>query len=122
MRFAVFGHPIAHSLSPRLHALFAEQFGIELEYAAIDAPPQRFAETVRAFFDADGCGANVTLPDKRLAFDLADTHTQAAQRAGVANVLTRRDDGSIEAHNTDGEGLLRDLRERHLVELHNQRV
>ncbi len=121
-RFAVFGHPIAHSLSPRLHALFAAQCGIAIEYVAIDAPPERFAGTARRFFDEGGRGANVTLPDKRLAFELAAAHTQAAQRAGVANVLTRRADGKIEAHNTDGAGLLRDLRERHHIELQDRRA
>jgi shikimate dehydrogenase len=120
--YAVFGHPIAHSRSPRLHALFAAQCGIELEYTATDAPPQRFGEIVRGFFAQGGRGANVTLPDKRLAFELADTHTQAAQRACVANVLTRLSDGTLEAHNTDGAGLLRDLRERHRVELDDRRV
>lgn len=121
-RFAVLGHPIAHSLSPRLHAQFAAQFGIELEYVAIDAPPERFGEIMRAFFGQGGRGANVTLPDKRLAFELADAHTPAALRAGVANVLTRQSGGKLEAHNTDGAGLIRDLRERHRIELKDRRV
>ncbi|MGH8213114.1 MAG: shikimate dehydrogenase, partial [Rhodanobacteraceae bacterium] len=80
--YAVFGHPIEHSLSPRLHAVFAAQCGIPLDYTAIDAPPERFGEIVRTFFAQGGRGTNVTLPDKRLAFDLADEHTQTAQRAG----------------------------------------
>lgn len=121
-RYTVFGHPIAHSRSPRLHALFAAQCGIELEYTATDAPPERFAAIARAFFAQGGRGANVTLPDKRLAFELAGTHTQAARRAGVANVLTRLGDGTLQAHNTDGAGLLRDLRERHGIELDDRRV
>lgn len=121
-RFTVFGHPIAHSLSPQLHALFAAQCGIALEYTATDAPPERFAEIARRFFDEEGRGANVTLPHKRAAFELADTHTQAARRAGVANVLTRRGDGTIEAHNTDGAGLIRDLRERRRVGLEDRRL
>jgi shikimate dehydrogenase len=120
--FAVFGHPIGHSLSPRLHASFAVQCGIPLEYTAVDAPPERFEDIARRFFAQGGKGANVTLPDKRLAFGFADTHTQAALRAGVANVLTRRDDGRIAAHNTDGVGLVRDLRRRHRIELTDRRV
>ncbi|MEO6967782.1 MAG: shikimate dehydrogenase [Rhodanobacteraceae bacterium] len=119
-RYAVFGHPIAHSLSPRLQALFGEQTCIALEYTAIDAPPESFAESARAFCASGGRGANVTLPHKRAAFELADTRTVAARRTGVANVLTRLDDGRIEAHNTDGAGFLRDLRERHRIELRNR--
>lgn len=121
-RHAVFGHPIGHSLSPRLHALFAAQTGVAQEYAAIDVPPERFAGVVRAFFDDGGRGANVTLPHKRLAFEFAGTHSRAAQRAGVANVLTRLPDGRIEADNTDGAGLMRDLRERHRVGLQGARA
>ncbi|MBD8874531.1 shikimate dehydrogenase [Rhodanobacter sp. DHB23] len=116
-QFAVFGHPIAHSLSPRIHQGFARQFGIALEYRTIDAAPEAFAEAVRAFFAAGGVGANVTLPHKGAAFALADERSVAATRAGTANVLTRLPDGRLAAHNTDGAGLVRDLTERHRADL-----
>ncbi|WP_343227584.1 MULTISPECIES: shikimate dehydrogenase [Rhodanobacter] len=116
-QFAVFGHPIAHSLSPRIHQGFAQQFGITLEYRTIDATPGDFADAVRAFFIAGGTGANVTLPHKGAASSLADERSEAATRAGTANVLTRLPDGRLVAHNTDGAGLVRDLTERHRVDL-----
>jgi shikimate dehydrogenase len=111
-RYAVFGHPIAHSLSPRLHALFGEQCAIELGYTAIDASPAVFAAAVHAFFNGGAQGANVTLPHKAAAFTLANAHTATAARLGVANVLTRLADGRIEAGNNDGAGMLADLRAR----------
>ncbi|TAL92666.1 MAG: shikimate dehydrogenase, partial [Rhodanobacter sp.] len=117
VQFAVFGHPISHSLSPRIHHAFAQQFGIELEYRAIDAAPTQFDAAVRRFFDAGGAGANVTLPHKAAAFALGDERSLAASRAGTANVLTRLADGRLAAHNTDGDGMLRDLTERHRVDL-----
>ena len=116
-QFAVFGHPISHSLSPAIHQAFAQQCGIELEYRAIDVPPAGFADAVRRFFADGGRGANVTLPHKAAAFALADQHSVAATRAGTANVLTRLDDGRLAAHNTDGDGMVRDLAERHEVDL-----
>ena len=111
-RYAVFGHPIAHSLSPRLHAWFAVQAGLALDYTAIDAAPDDFERAVRAFFAAGGRGANVTLPHKAAAFALADVRTPIAQRLGVANVLTRLADGRVEADSNDGAGMLADLRGR----------
>lgn len=119
--YAVFGHPIAHSLSPVIHQGFAQQFGIALDYRRIDAPPARFAESVREFL-AHGHGANVTLPHKAAAFALADEHSDAARRAGSANVLTRLADGRLAAHNTDGSGLVRDLIERQHVDLCGRNV
>ncbi|QRP63882.1 shikimate dehydrogenase [Rhodanobacter sp. FDAARGOS 1247] len=116
-QFAVFGHPISHSLSPRIHQAFAQQFGIELEYRAIDTAPADFAEAVRRFFATGGRGANVTLPHKAAAFALADERSAAATRAGSANVLTRLADGRLAAHNTDGAGMVRDITERHDLDL-----
>lgn len=116
-RYAVFGHPIGHSQSPRIHQAFGKQFGIEVDYRAIDAAPEAFAGAVRAFFADRGHGANVTLPHKAAALALADGATEAASRAGTANVLTRQDDGRLVAHNTDGAGLVRDLTERYEVDL-----
>lgn len=116
-QFAVFGHPISHSLSPRIHQAFARQFGIELEYRTIDAAPADFEAAVRDFFANGGGGANVTLPHKASAFALADERSQAASRAGTANVLTPLPGGRLAAHNTDGDGMVRDITERHSVDL-----
>lgn len=117
-RYTVFGHPIAHSLSPYIHEAFARQFGIELSYDTTDATAADFPTTARDFFAAGGAGANVTLPHKRAAYELADTRSRMAERVGTANVLTPRADGRLEAHNTDGDGLIRDLTERHQIDLH----
>ena len=57
---AVFGHPVAHSLSPRIHAAFGRQAGIALRYEAIDVEPAGFAAALAAFAARGGSGANVT--------------------------------------------------------------
>lgn len=120
-RYAVFGHPISHSLSPAIHRLFGAQCGIALEYVAIDAPPVSFEADARRFL-ADAHGANVSLPHKAAAFALADERSAAAIRAGSANVLTRRPNGRLAADNTDGSGLVRDLTERQQCPLQGCRV
>jgi shikimate dehydrogenase len=117
-QFAVFGHPISHSLSPQIHQAFARQFGINLHYRMIDAAPAHFTAAVQQFFADGGIGANVTLPHKAAAFALADQRSLAASRAGTANVLTRLADGRLAAHNTDGDGMLRDLTGRYERDLH----
>src|SRR5688572_6742907 len=107
-RYAVFGNPVSHSLSPRIHARFGELTGDRIEYTALAAPIGGFAEVARAFFAAGGRGANVTLPFKLDAFELAATRSERASLAGAANFLHARE-GGIHADNTDGLGLVADL-------------
>jgi shikimate dehydrogenase len=120
-RYAVFGHPVAHSLSPRIHAAFARQHGIALEYTAIDAAPETFTATLERFAAEGGAGANVTLPLKEQAFALASTLSERARRAGAVNTLVRQD-GQWHGDNTDGAGLVRDLTDRHGMDLRGRRV
>src|SRR6185437_2994281 len=120
-RYAVIGNPIAHSLSPAIHARFAAQLGEQIEYSALLAPLDGFRAAARAFFDAGGRGANVTLPFKMEAFALGDGASERARIAGAANVLARRD-GRIEADNTDGAGLVADLRMNLRVDLRGARI
>ena len=108
-RYGVVGHPVAHSLSPVLHAQFAAAAGRDLEYRQLDAPPGEFAAAARRFAAAGGRGLNVTLPHKAAALALADEASARARRAGAANWLAFGPDGAVRADNTDGAGLLRDL-------------
>ncbi len=119
--YAVFGHPIAHSLSPRIHALFGRQSGIPLNYAAIDAPAGTLGASLARFAADGGRGANVTLPLKQDAFALSAELSDFARRAGAVNTLSQRDDGSWRGDNTDGDGLTCDLTERHRLDLRERR-
>ncbi|GHC02856.1 shikimate dehydrogenase [Thermomonas carbonis] len=119
--FAVFGTPIAHSLSPRIHAAFARQTGIALDYVAIEAGHDDFAMHLAAFADNGGHGANVTLPLKESAFALCSNTSERALRAGAVNTLLRDGDG-WRGDNTDGAGLLRDLTQRNGLDLRGRRT
>jgi len=107
-QYAVFGNPIAHSKSPRIHALFAQQTGQDMHYEAILAPPGDFVGSLRAFADDGGCGANVTVPFKEEAFRLCSGRTARAEAAGAVNTLLIAD-GIVVGDNTDGVGLVRDI-------------
>jgi len=120
-RYAVFGHPIAHSQSPRIQAAFAKAQGIEIDYRAIDATPQDFAAALDTFAADGGVGANVTLPHKEAAFALCATTTSRALRAGAVNTLLRKGE-RWHGDNTDGIGLVRDLTGRHGLDLRGRRV
>ena len=120
-RFAVFGHPVAHSLSPRIHAAFARQQGIALTYEVIDTAPEEFSAAMATFADAGGCGANITLPLKQVALTLCTSVSERARRAGAVNTLIRRDNG-WHGDNTDGVGLVRDLADRQALDLRARRT
>ncbi|WP_282364485.1 shikimate dehydrogenase [Pseudomonas sp. PS01297] len=107
-RYVVFGNPIAHSKSPVLHRLFAEQTGQSMQYDTLLAPLNDFGGSALAFFQ-QGRGANVTVPFKEDAYRLANSLTARAQRAGAVNTLSKLADGTLLGDNTDGAGLVRDL-------------
>ena len=119
--FAVFGHPVAHSLSPRIHAAFGKQAGIDIDYVAIDAQAGDFAAALAAFAARGGAGANVTLPLKEAAFALCADTSERARRAGAVNTLVRNGD-DWHGDNTDGAGLVRDLTGRHGLDLRARRT
>jgi len=110
-RYAVVGNPVAHSLSPEIHAAFARQTGEDIEYGKLLAPLDGFAATVDKFRAGGGHGVNVTVPFKFDAFRYCEP-TASAVDAEAVNTLDFRA-GKILGYNTDGIGLVTDL-ERNL--------
>ncbi len=107
-RYAVIGHPVAHSKSPWIHAQFARATGEDIAYDAIDAPPAGFVAAVEKFRAAGGKGLNVTLPFKEEAFRLCAGTSARAAAAQAVNTLVL-DRAQPFGDNTDGVGLVRDL-------------
>ncbi|HRW74218.1 MAG: shikimate dehydrogenase [Burkholderiaceae bacterium] len=122
-RYAVIGHPIAHSKSPLIHGLFAQATGQDMVYEAIDggAGPGGFGRALAAFCAAGGRGMNVTLPFKLEALAAADEASQDARLAGAANAL-RFEGGRVLAQNFDGIGLVRDIEHNLGLPLAGKRV
>ncbi len=109
-RYAVVGNPVAHSMSPAIHAAFARQTGQSLDYSRLPAPFDGLAACVAEFRAQGGKGANITLPFKHEAWALVDSHAGYALAAGAVNTIDFRD-GKRVGHNTDGTGLVRDIQE-----------
>jgi len=108
--YAVIGNPVAHSKSPQIHAAFAQQTGEDIAYGRLLAPLEGFSDAVKQFRAAGGRGLNVTVPFKEEAYRLATLHSEPARTAEAVNTL-RFDAGAIYGDNTDGAGLVRDIRD-----------
>jgi shikimate dehydrogenase len=121
-RYAVMGNPVAHSKSPRIHTLFAEQTGQDLAYEAILVEPGGLAAAVSGFLDRGGRGLNITVPFKEDAWALAATRSERAERAGAVNTLVLDAGGRHYGDNTDGAGLVRDLTANHGAAIGGRRV
>ncbi|HKX55484.1 MAG TPA: shikimate dehydrogenase [Xanthomonadales bacterium] len=109
IRLAVFGQPIAHSLSPDIHRQFASQFGLAIDYRAIESSLAEFPGKLRELQVAGGLGCNVTVPLKHAAFAAARELSPAAEQAQAVNTLLFRGKDDWYGTTTDGDGLLRDL-------------
>ena len=107
--YCVFGNPIAHSKSPAIHAAFAQQTGEDLRYEARLAAVDGFFAAISDFVAEGGRGANVTVPFKEEAYRRCDRLSDRAARAGAVNTL-QFIDGGVHGDNTDGAGLVRDIR------------
>jgi shikimate dehydrogenase len=120
--YAVFGDPIKHSKSPRIHSLFAQQTQQDLDYVAQQVPAETFVTVANDFFANGGKGLNCTVPLKELAWQYADQLTERARLAKAVNTLAKQADGSILGDNTDGIGLVNDLISNHQIQLAGKRI
>jgi shikimate dehydrogenase len=121
-KYAVIGSPIAHSLSPRIHAAFAAQTGQQLDYSAIEVTAETFLDRVNALEDSGYKGINITVPLKELAWETADACNEEANRAQAVNTLKFEGEGLRYGCNTDGIGLLQDLSVNHGITIKGRRI
>ena len=119
--FAVIGNPIHHSLSPQIHAAFAKETGLDIDYEAVLSPLDQFKNKMHQLIQQKFTGANVTLPFKKEAYQLATTHSSHARIAEAVNTLEFKEDEII-GHNTDGIGLVRDLEQNLDTHLKHKKI
>jgi len=106
-RLGVLGWPVAHSRSPAMQNAALRSLGMtDWRYQRLPVPPQLFAETTRSLRASGFVGANVTIPHKQAALELADAPSEAATAIGAVNTLMFAPDGTIAAENTDAPGLI----------------
>jgi len=120
--YAVFGNPVAHSKSPQIHTLFAQQTKQSLRYTAELVEIGQFDQAVTQFIKNNGKGINVTVPFKEAAWSYATERSDRAQRAGAVNTLMVQQDGAVFGDTTDGVGLVRDLIQNHNIQIKNKDI
>ncbi|MGH8456213.1 MAG: shikimate dehydrogenase [Stenotrophobium sp.] len=120
-RYAVIGCPVAHSKSPLIHAQFAQQTAQDLSYGAVEVAADALAATLARLHAEGWRGLNVTLPHKVAVAKLCEAVSERAALAGAVNTLVRTDSG-WSGDNTDGEGLIRDLRQNLGIVIAGMRV
>ncbi|HEY4115917.1 MAG TPA: shikimate dehydrogenase [Rhizomicrobium sp.] len=101
----VAGWPIAHSLSPRLHGYWLQEYGIDGVYVPLPIAREDFSVAVDGLRRAGFAGLNVTVPHKEAAFAMAQTLDEDARITGAVNLLLFHRDGTIGGRNTDAMGL-----------------
>ncbi len=121
IRLGVFGHPVAHSLSPQMQNAALEQCKIDMRYARFQVEPGELGEALDLCRKHDFVGLNLTLPHKIAAMDLVDEVDANAKRAGGINTI-KFEDGRLQGSNTDGKGFARAIREEFSVDLRDLRV
>ena len=120
-KFAVIGHPVAHSLSPRMHEANFKALGFAASYEKFDVPPENLAEFVRTKAKEGYLGLNVTIPHKVEVINLLNKLDESVVRYGACNTVKFEQDGTITGYNTDVIGFVASLA-AHGISLPGKRV
>lgn len=102
-RLVLLGHPVGHSLSPRIHNAALAAAGIPLSYEALDIEPSMFDATI-AQLRRERAAGNVTVPHKERMYRACDALTPLAERVGAVNVFWIDDEQRLIGDNTDVVG------------------
>lgn len=121
LRLAVFGDPIAHSLSPQMHNAALEALGINARYCRLHIPLADLKEALGLVRQHGFIGVNLTIPHKLDALNLVDEVDSDARRLGAVNTVVV-DAGQLLGFNTDGPGIARTVRAEFDVDLGDLRV
>jgi len=119
-RLAVWGDPIEHSLSPRLHAAAYRALGLDWDYGRqrVDVPG---FDAALAALDSSWRGLSLTMPLKGVAHAAARARDRAAELTGAVNTLLLTADGP-RGFNTDVGGIAADLQALGLAGLDRARI
>lgn len=107
---ALFGSPVGHSGSPAMYNYSFEHAGINYAYLAFDIKENEMKSALEKMHILHMRGANITMPCKKIASELVDELSPAAELIGAVNTIVNND-GKLTGYNTDGEGYVGNLRQ-----------
>ncbi len=120
-KFAVFGDPVTHSLSPQMHNAALKELGIEAQYVRVHVTPAELRDAVIRARDSGFLGINLTIPHKVAALEVVDAvDPKSAQLGGVNTIVMRN--ASTTGFNTDGLGFVRAIRQEFSVDVRDLRI
>ena len=99
------GHPVGHTLSPRMHNAAFAASGLDYVYVPMDVRPEDLPAAVSGLRALGFRGFNVTMPHKEAILPLLDELDEAARVAGAVNTVTVEERG-LRGTNTDGSGFV----------------
>ena len=108
-KFAVIGHPVAHSLSPKMHTANMASIGFEGTYEKFDIDPADIPTALKRFKEEGYAGINVTVPHKFAVIPFLDHPDASVVRYGACNTIKFEEDGTLSGYNTDVIGFVTGL-------------
>ena len=120
-KLAVFGDPVAHSLSPQLHNPALSAAGIDAQYIRLHISEAEFSEGLSTIRELGFFGATCTIPHNFNAIGAMDEVDELASKLGAVNTVVFEGEKMV-GFNSDGPGFVRAVREEFGVDLHDLRV
>lgn len=117
----IFGDPVEHSLSPRMQNAAIQAGNLDAVYVPFRVTKAQLCDAVRGVRAMRMRGVNLTIPHKEAACGLVDELDEQARLTGAVNTIVN-DKGRLKGYNTDGDGLLKALKQELGVEVSGRRV
>ena len=115
-RIGVIGWPVQHSLSPLIfNHWLGDDCHYEKRYEKIAVEPDQLFSFISSLAKNNFLGINITVPHKHHAWEIVKKLDgkidDLAQHAQSINVISVRDDGTLQASSTDGMGFWTNLKQ-----------
>jgi shikimate dehydrogenase len=116
----IFGYPIEHTISPRMHNAGFNALNLDICYIAFKVRPEELSDAVKAIRALNMLGVNITIPHKESVVRMLDRIDEEASFIGAINTIVNSE-GTLVGYNTDGRGFMRSLEEEN-IDIHGKEI